>query len=147
SAPASRAVASSAIRAGSAGLRGIEDFPRAAEHAVPHRARQEAGAGVLPAGMIRGDQDGAVREAGVARVTEDRTLARRQAPDPAGGAEIALVGDATERHHHAQAAERRELGFEVRLAAVELDRRGSVLRRRAAARGGDIAVEEPEPVP
>ena len=57
-----------------------------------------------------------------------------------------IEGDLPQRHHDAHAAEKPELLNQIRTATVELDPGGLVGRRRAADRGGDIAIPKSEPV-
>ena len=92
--------------------------------------------------MVAGDEDGLVGQGGDRAMPERRPLPRREALPPARRAEPRLPGDPAERDHHSDTVQQRQLPREPAPAALQLLPGGPVVGRRAAGRGGHVAVAE-----
>src|SRR5688572_111671 len=91
------------------------------EDLAPHRLREDTGAGVLLARMIRAEKPPSLGERVVHPVAELRLGLYVEEPEPAPRAQERVESDPPERHAHADARECPHLANQVFTAPVRLD--------------------------
>jgi len=116
------------------------------EDRAQHRLGELAGERVLLARVIGGNQGGALGESDFGAVGKAWLRFEARPSGHLPSLEKGVKGDPSQGDYNADAREKRELGFQVALAACHLARGGFVGRRRAADRGGDPRVTEGEAV-
>ncbi len=113
---------------------------------MPHRPGEFPGVGILPARMIRRDQDLPVRQRRDRPMRESWPLLREEPLPPPSPTQERVMGDAAQDEYHPYPGQELHLCLEIRTTAGELDREGTVSGWCAAGRGGDPAITQSQAV-